>query len=59
MPSKEKVWEAVKASLKAEGILLHDKEKAIKSLSECCQARICISVYLEFYATEQPPNKRL
>jgi len=45
---KEKIWEAVKASLKAEGIALSDKENAIKSLSQCCAARICTSVYLEF-----------
>jgi hypothetical protein len=45
---KEKIWEAVKASLKAEGIALGDKENAIKSLSQCCAARICIAVYLEF-----------
>lgn len=45
---KEKIWEAVKASLKADGIALDDKEKAIKSLARCCAAKICIAVYLEF-----------
>jgi hypothetical protein len=45
---KAKIWEAVKASLKAEGIDLNETEKAIKSLSQCCGARICIAVYLEF-----------
>ena len=53
--NKEKVLEAVKASLKSEGVSLHDKENAIKSLSECCQARICISVYLEFIMKEPTP----
>lgn len=47
---KGKAWDAVKASLKAEGIGLHEKEKAIESLSQCCGARICIAVYLEFAA---------
>lgn len=46
--SKEKIWEAIKASLKADGIGIQEKEKAIKSLSECVSARICIEVYLEF-----------
>jgi energy-coupling factor transporter ATP-binding protein EcfA2 len=45
---KEKIWEAVKASLMAEGIALDDKEKAVRSLSKCCAARVCIAVYLEF-----------
>ena len=44
---KERIWEAVKASLKADGIALDDKEKAVGSLSQCCGARICIAVYLE------------
>ncbi len=44
---KEKIWEAIKASLKADGIAISDKEKAVKSLSQCCGARICITVYLE------------
>lgn len=48
MLCKNKIWEAVKASLKAEGINLDDKERAVKSLSHCCAASICISVYLEF-----------
>jgi len=43
-----KIWEAVKASLKSEGIALHERDRAIKSLSQCCGARICIAVYLEF-----------
>ena len=45
---KEKIWEAVKASLRADGIAISDKEKAVKSLSQCCGARICITVYLEY-----------
>lgn len=45
---KEKIWEAVKASLKADGISLIEKDRAIKSLSQCCAARICIAIYLEF-----------
>jgi hypothetical protein len=45
---KEKIWDAVKASLKADGIALGDKEKAVRSLSQCCADRICIAVYLEF-----------
>lgn len=48
MPCKPKIWEAVKASLKADGIVINDKEKAVRSLSQCCGARICIAVYLEF-----------
>jgi hypothetical protein len=48
MQSKIRIWEAVKASLKAEGIELHERDKAIKSLSQCCAARACIAVYLEF-----------
>jgi len=48
-PSQQaKIWEAVKASLKSDGIALHEKDKAIKSLSQCCGARICIAVYLEY-----------
>jgi len=48
MHFKEKIWEAVKASLRADGIALGDKEKAVISLSQCCAARVCIAVYLEF-----------
>ena len=48
MQCKKKIWEAVKASLRADGIPLSDKEKVIKSLSQCCAARVCVAVYLEF-----------
>jgi hypothetical protein len=50
---KEKIWEAVKASLKAEGIEMHERDKAIKSLSQCCAAKACIAVYLDFTQVEQ------
>ena len=45
---KEIIWEAVKASLKADGIAISDKERAVRSLSQCCAASVCIAVYLEF-----------
>ena len=48
MQFKTRIWESIQASLKADGIALNDKKKAIESLSQCCAARVCIAVYLEF-----------
>ena len=49
---KAKVLEAVKASLKADGIAINDKARAVESLSKCCGAKICIDTYLYFFNGE-------
>ena len=59
MLCKYKIRGAVKASLKADGIAFGDKEKAIKSLSQCCAARACIAVYLELVNDAKPSSKEM